>query len=232
MEWMTYIKDHYSIHSGVFWNTGPPAFAKFVNLKGYPTNHKEWFGNTCDVLAIISRQELAGICRNDTNPIGILDYYWFNPGKVGTDPFDKLYTYTLWYEGSGWGAVTINNDKARDNSPEIFLKMIEERNKELGIIDDNIIKALELSSLTPTKSQQDNKEKEKEKENPKKILKGNPGQNLLWIFLAVGLAILVIVIIIVVVYFSYGAYKEKSKEELLSFGTKSKPEDFKINYYV
>ena len=223
LDWMDSIVSNYDPYKGAFFTTGPPAFAKFFNDNNYKSIHPEWLGNTCDVLAIISRQELAGICRNDKeapNPIP-QDYYRFNPVKIGHKPFDKIYAYTLWYEGSGWGQVTIDNSKNKgDELTTEFKNQVIQRRQKLSKMSNN------TNDLTNSNNNNNNKninmEEKKinnvnntnsKKLNDKKVTKNvfqklknswesasSTNQALIWTFVALSLAIIVILIVVVSIY--------------------------------
>lgn len=220
LDWMDSIVKNYDVSRGAFFTTGPPAFAKFFNENKFQQSHPEWLGNTCDVLAIISRQELAGLCRNDEEapkPIP-QDYYRFSPVKIGHKPFDKIYAYTLWYEGSGWGQVTIDNSKnaSTEELSKAFKKQILERNIKLN--KPNLIQNTNKDLDINENKINENKTNQPKKQNEKNIFKkmknmfqssSSTNQALIWSFIAIAIAIVIILIVVISVYAARSANKTK-----------------------
>lgn len=235
IEWMDYIKDHYSAIRGVFMTTGPPAFSQWFQSKNYHVSHPEWLGNTCDVLPIISRQELAGICRDKCpNPVpSDKEFYKFNPSKTGMKPFDKMYAYTLWHEGAGWGQVTLNNSKgATEATRNKMREAVQNRNQKLGTTDyfeqtpnkekKSLSKNAKLNivSIPPPKSfAKSFKFKSLKNSVGSNVLLKDPstgGLNILWIILGVSLGVILIVVIAIACYFTSPVYKEKLRVKKLA----------------
>jgi len=227
LEWMDYIKKSYNPIRGAFMNTGPPGFSQWFQSKNYHNLHPEWLGDTCDVLPIISRGELAGICKEKhPNPIPTdREFYRFNPTKLPFKPFDKIFAYTLWHEGSGWGAVTVTNSKGASEAMRNKMKeLIRTRQVKLGtcspIKDEPSSVTLKINQKS-TNTNHSSKEPEKKlKTNnvsgSKSLYKGvtTGGTNILWIIVGVTLGVVLIVVIAVSVYYTSPVYKEKKLRQL------------------
>lgn len=226
IEWMDQIKNHYSAIRGVWMNTGPPGFSQWFQSKNYHNDHPEWLGDTCDVLPIISRQELAGICRGRcSNPIpSDKDFYRFYPSKLGLKPFDKIYAYTLWHEGAGWGQLTINNSKGSTETTRTKMReLMRQREQKLGISSSiktfipekkskpSVKQASKLNLKTPTL-----KSYKSTGSNPIPKSATSGGTNILWIIVGVSLGVILIVVIAIAIYYTSPVYKEKIRKQKLA----------------
>lgn len=115
LEWMDYLMEKYDPKRGVFMNTGPMRFSMFVQEKKIYQKHPEWFGNKCLVLPFIGQGRITKECLDYFNkPDGSKltleeqDLRRYHPSKINDAPYNKMASFTLWKDGTGWGKEKVD----------------------------------------------------------------------------------------------------------------------------